>query len=155
MREDDLRPEDDLKALRVRKLGPGRKRFGSVFPSEPACLTTEGLAAAAKALATRDPDLARIYEIHGTPPMWARRPGFSTLLRIVLEQQVSLVSARAMFERLKSNLDPFTPERFIESGEAYLRSLGVTRQKAHYCICVADAFQNGDLKNVAGMNDEA
>ncbi len=87
--------------------------------------------------------------------MWGRQPGFPTLLRIVLEQQVSLVSARSMFERLKSNIDPFTPEGFIESGEACLRSLGVTRQKAHYCICVANAFQNGDLKNVAGMNDEA
>jgi DNA-3-methyladenine glycosylase II len=86
--------------------------------------------------------------------MWARRPGFPTLLRIVLEQQVSLVSARAMFERLKSKLDPFTAEGFIESGEAYLRSLGVTRQKAHYCIQVAEAFTNGHLKAIAKINDE-
>ena len=52
--------------------------------------------------------------------MWARRPGFPTLLRIVLEQQVSLVSARAMFERLKSNIEPFTAEGFIEVGEAVI-----------------------------------
>ena len=86
--------------------------------------------------------------------MWARRPGFSTLLRIVLEQQVSLVSARAMFRRLKTNVNPFTPEQFIESGEIYLRSLGMTRQKAHYAIQVADAFTNGRLKHVSGMSDE-
>jgi len=86
--------------------------------------------------------------------MWARRPGFSTLLRIVLEQQVSLLSARAMFERLKSNIGPFTAERFIESGEAYLRSLGVTRQKAHYCVQVAEAFTNGRLNEIGRMNDE-
>ena len=86
--------------------------------------------------------------------MWARRPGFPTLLRIVFEQQVSLVSARAMFARLKSNIEPFTPEAFIESGEPYLRSLGVTRQKAHYCVQVAEAFTNGHLDKLGRLNDE-
>ena len=117
-------------------------------------LTRESLVNAAEILAARDPQLASIYERHGPPPMWARRPGFPTLLRIVLEQQVSLVSARAMFERLKSNIEPFTALRFIESGEAYLRSLGVTRQKAHYCVQVAQAFTNGDLNQITRMNDE-
>jgi DNA-3-methyladenine glycosylase II len=85
--------------------------------------------------------------------MWGRRPGFSTLLRIVLEQQVSLVSARAMFERLKANLDPFTPQTFIESGEMYLRSLGMTRQKAHYAIQVSEAFTNDHFKGIGRMSD--
>jgi DNA-3-methyladenine glycosylase II len=117
-------------------------------------LTSQSLAAAAAALASQDRDLARIHRVHGTPPMWGRRPGFTTLLRIVLEQQVSLVSARAMFARLRSNIEPFNAERFIEVGEPSLRSLGVTRQKAHYCVKVAQAFTNGDLINIARMNDE-
>ncbi len=117
-------------------------------------LTNEGLAAATEALAARDRDLARVYQAYGTPPMWGRSPGFPTLLRIVLEQQVSLVSARAMFERLKSNIEPFTALGFIEAGEAYLRSLGVTRQKAHYCVQVAEAFTNGHLSELGRMNDE-
>ena len=33
--EDELRPEYDLRTLRVRKLGPGRKRFGEVVRLEP------------------------------------------------------------------------------------------------------------------------
>jgi DNA-3-methyladenine glycosylase II len=86
--------------------------------------------------------------------MWARRPGFATLLRIVLEQQVSLVSARAMFERLKRNINPLTPEHFIDRGEAYLRSLGMTRQKAHYAIQVAESFRSGDLKLISRLSDE-
>ena len=86
--------------------------------------------------------------------MWGRPSGFATLLRIVLEQQVSLISARAMFARLKSNIEPFNAEAFIRSGELYLRSLGVTRQKAHYCVQVAHAFTNGDLAKIARMNDE-
>ncbi len=121
---------------------------------DPARLTLEALAEAAEALAARDRDLARIYRLHGVPPMWGRRPGFVTLLRIVLEQQVSLVSARSMFERLKANIQPFTAERFIEAGESYLRSLGVTRQKAHYCVQVARGFNDGRLDKLSRMNDE-
>jgi DNA-3-methyladenine glycosylase II len=117
-------------------------------------LTSQRLAAAVEALAARDRHLASIYKLHGVPPMWGRPPGFPTLLRIVLEQQVSLISARAMFARLKSNIEPFSAEAFIRSGELYLRSLGVTRQKAHYCVQVAHAFTNGDLDKIARMNDE-
>ena len=120
----------------------------------PSRLTNESLAEAAAALAARDRHLARIFRTQGTPPMWARRPGFPTLLRIILEQQVSLLSARAMFERLKSNIEPFTPEAFIKSGEPYLRSLGLTRQKAHYCIQVAQAFTRGHFDRLARLNDE-
>ena len=121
-------------------------------PTKP--LTNESLAAAAETLAARDRDLASIYKVHGPPPMWGRQPGFPTLLRIILEQQVSLVSARAMFERLKSNIEPFMALGFIEAGEAYLRSLGVTRQKAHYCVRVAEAFTNGHLNQIGRMSDE-
>ena len=117
-------------------------------------LTNASLAEAAALLASRDPQLALIYKTYGPPPMWGRRPGFPTLLRIILEQQVSLVSARAMFARLKSNIEPFSALRFMEAGEATLRSLGVTRQKAHYCVQVAQAFRNGALNDIAKMNDE-
>ena len=117
-------------------------------------LTSQTLASAAAELAERDPHLASIYKVHGVPPMWGRRPGFATLLRIVLEQQVSLVSARSMFRRLNSNIQPFTPASFISAGEGRLRSLGVTRQKSHYCLQVAHAFTNDDLGRIGRMSDE-
>src|SRR5258705_2129579 len=106
-------------------------------------LTRQTLAEAATILAARDKDLAPILFTLGTPPLWGRRPGFVTLVRIILEQQVSLVSARAMFQRLTANVQPFTPERFIEVGEPYLRSLGVTRQKAAYFLSLAQATARG------------
>jgi DNA-3-methyladenine glycosylase II len=115
-------------------------------------LTHQSLTKAAAELAARDPHLGSIYKAHGVPPMWGRRPGFETLLRIVLEQQVSLVSARSMFARLNSNIQPFTPEGFITAGEECLRSIGVTRQKSHYCIQVARAFTGGDLRKIGRMS---
>ena len=51
------------------------------------------LEAGVRELAAVDPDLAGIAERHGTPPLWSREPGFETLVRIILEQQVSLASA--------------------------------------------------------------
>lgn len=120
----------------------------------PRVLTLDKLATAAAELAARDRHLRLTYETHGVPPMWARRPGFSTLLRIVLEQQVSLVSARAMFDRLRLNINPFSPQTFIDRGEAYLRSLGMTRQKAHYAIQVAESFASGHLKSISRLSDE-
>lgn len=122
--------------------------------STPGRLTNKDLAAAARKLAARDSKLAASYNTYGPPPMWGRPQGFITLLRIVLEQQVSLVSARAIFNRIKLNTDPFTPERFIELDEPYFRSLGLTRQKAHYCVEVARTFSSGHLKALNRMPDE-
>src|ERR1043165_9775591 len=120
----------------------------------PERLTRETLALAAAELAARDRYLNSIYKAHGIPPIWGRSPGFETLLRIVLEQQVSLVSARAMFAQLRLNIRPFTHAGFIALGEPRLRSLGVTRQKSHYCIQVANAFTNRDLRRISSMPDE-
>ncbi len=55
---------------------------------------------AAHLLGARDPGLAAIAARFGTPPLWAREPGFPTLVHLVLEQQVSLASAQAAFDRL-------------------------------------------------------
>lgn len=120
-------------------------------------LTKKRLKEAARYLATRDNDLARLLETDGVPPLWARKPCFSTLIHIILEQQVSLASAMAMYRRLVDNLVPFTPEHFMKMGSSYLRSLGVTRQKAAYCINVAEAIlvDQLDLKALSTMDDLA
>ncbi len=108
-------------------------------------------------LAGRDNDLARLLVADGVPPLWERKPCFSTLIHIILEQQVSLASAKAMYRRLIDSLVPFTPDRFLELGSSYLSSLGVTRQKAAYCINLAEAILGDrlDLRAVSRMDDFA
>lgn len=118
------------------------------------CLTTKTLAEAASILATRDKSLGSIFEAYGPPPMWGRKPGFTTLVRIIVEQQVSLVSARAMFARLKANVEPFAAERFIELGEPFLRSLGMTRQKSAYCLHLAQAVAERRLDSLSRLSDD-
>jgi len=89
--------------------------------------------------------LAGIHARYGDPPLWRRATGFTTLVHIILEQQVSLKSAKAMLVGLESAIQPFTPERFLELGDAQLRSLGVTRQKSAYLIELSTSIVNGDL----------
>jgi DNA-3-methyladenine glycosylase II len=120
-------------------------------------LTHAILRDAADALAARDTDLARILQRVGYPPIWGRRPGFSSLVRIILEQQVSLRSAAAMYQRLDQNLGGITPDTFARAGVSGLRRLGVTRQKAAYCVGLAKRVRDGslDLTAVARGDDEA
>ena len=94
---------------------------------------------AAKQLSKKDDGLSAIFATDGVPPLWARRPGFETLIKIILEQQVTLSSAKAINDKLHKNIKPFTPARFLELGISNLKKLGVTRQKSSYCINVAEA----------------
>ena len=100
--------------------------------------------------------LAAIHATYGDPPLWRRDAGFQTLVHIILEQQVSLKSAKAMLVRLEAAIQPFTPLRFIELGDSYLRGLGMTRQKSAYVLHLADSIVNGDLsfERLARMSDE-
>ena len=119
-------------------------------------LTQKTLALAARELAARDEILAAIHATYGAPPLWRRATGFQTLAHIILEQQVSLKSAKAMLNRLEGAIQPFTPLRFIELGDGHLRGLGVTRQKSAYLIGLAGSIVNGELSftKLARMSDE-
>jgi len=119
-------------------------------------LTQQTLALAARELAARDALLANIHATYGDPPLWQRTAGFRTLVHIILEQQVSLSSAKSMLLRLEREIQPFTAERFIELGEMRLRGLGVTRQKSAYLLHLSESVMSGELslKRLARMNDE-
>lgn len=123
----------------------------------PRALTTATLHAGARALAARDAGLATLLERHGPPPMWGRRPGYATLVRIVLEQQVSLAAARTMFRRVQGQLGTVTPASVGAAGVEGLRRLGLTRQKSAYCHGLALALMDGrlDLAAVARAPDAA
>ena len=100
---------------------------------------------AAKQLSKKDDGLSTLFVTDGAPPLWARRAGFATLIKIILEQQVSLSSAKAINNKLHKNIKPFTPAWFLELGISNLKKLGVTRQKSSYCINVAEAVTKNEF----------
>jgi DNA-3-methyladenine glycosylase II len=119
-------------------------------------LTQKTLAVAARELAARDQLLANIHATYGDPPLWQRATGFRTLVHIILEQQVSLSSAKSMLVRLETAIQPFTPERFLELGDVRLRELGVTRQKSSYLLHLSETIVGGRLnfRGLARMSDD-
>ncbi len=123
----------------------------------PAPLTTTRLLRGVKELSARDRDLAGVVERFGPPPLWARRPGFAALVRIILEQQVSLASARAAYARLKAAAGRVTPHHIASISHARLRTYGLTRQKAAYCRNLAKCVvgRNLTLGHLSQLDDLA
>ena len=109
------------------------------------------LARKAAILARRDPDLRAVHRRLGPPPLWRRTPSLATLLQIVLEQQVSLASGRAAFQRLKDCCQGrVRTDRLIALGAEGLRnSARLTRQKSNYILAIAEAVDRGTLKIAA------
>jgi len=108
-------------------------------------LTRQQHLAAVDTLAARDRDLGIIVRRHGPPPFRTRPAGFKTLVHIILEQQVSLASAKATLDKLALRLPQFTPVAYLQLEDEALRSAGVSRQKARYTRAAATAIEEGTL----------
>ncbi len=119
-------------------------------------LTHESLIEGVTHLCASDPDLTMVRETVGLPPLWPRQPGFPTLVHIILEQQVSLASARAAFDRLQATVNPLTPETFLTLDDDALKVIGFSRQKTRYGRLLAEAILDGtlDLPQLAIVDDE-
>jgi DNA-3-methyladenine glycosylase II len=112
---------------------------------------------AVRSLCRREADFARVVNVFGSPPLWAREPGFATLLYIILEQQVSLASARAAMDRLVATIGPPTPGAFLRLSDRRLLRIRFSRQKRRYGQSLATEVLEGrlDLVELEGMPDEA
>ena len=119
-------------------------------------LTRRTLLSAVRTLANGDPALAASVERFGPPPLWAREPSYATLVHLVLEQQVSLSSAQAAFDRLEVALAGTIESRaFLELSDADLRAIGFSRQKAGYARDLAGTLADGfDLDGLADLPDD-
>jgi DNA-3-methyladenine glycosylase II len=119
-------------------------------------LTERTLRRAAQELAQADPRLGVSVERYGPPPLWSREPSYATLVHLILEQQVSLASAQAAFERLREALGgSIEPAAVLRLSDAELRAIGFSRQKTGYARTLANAMLDGfDLEALGGMPDD-
>ena len=107
-------------------------------------------------LAERDADLARAVSEAPDPPFWRRVPGFPTLILLILEQQVSIASALATYNRLAALVGDVNPTALLALDDQELRSVGFSRQKTRYARALAAAILEGrlDLQALAALSDE-
>lgn len=88
---------------------------------------------------------SKIKDKYGAPPNWKRPQGFVSLSRIILEQQVSLASAEAHFNKLKNYLPDFSPKEILKLSDEEMRVCQISRQKAKYLRELSKAVLNKDF----------
>jgi DNA-3-methyladenine glycosylase II len=116
----------------------------------------EAQRAALEALSERDGRLAAAYANCGLPPVRRGEEGLPGLLRILMAQQVSVASARAIIARLEAAVPGLEAEALQHFGEAELRALGLSRQKAQYLRGLTEMTLSGalDFAGLRALDDE-
>ena len=141
----------------MRRLGIAAAHHVAGYPPRMAPLIVDEatLPIGVRILADSDPDLLAVVERHGPPPLWAREPGFETLVRIILEQQVSLASGAAAYARLERAVGSVDPGSVGHATHYVLEAAGLTRQKVRYVRALAAAVADGslDLEGLAILDD--
>ena len=121
----------------------------------PFSLNPKSLLEGISYLVKMDTDLAKVIFDLGDPPLWSREPGFPTMIHIILEQQVSLASARAAFIKLEESVGQLTPERFLEFTDGELKGIGFSKQKTLYSRELSKAILKNelDLGELSNLDD--
>ena len=96
-------------------------------------------------VASKDKDLKQIVDTYGYPPFWNREASFETLLHFILEQQVSLASAKAALEKLRTLIGDITPPHLLSLSDEQFRACYFSRQKTLYARSLATAVTSQTL----------
>jgi DNA-3-methyladenine glycosylase II len=106
----------------------------------------EDLRASIDALAAREPAIASALARIGYPEPRISVPGYQTLLRAIVGQQVSIQAAASMWAKLSAAVgDPPDPEALLTASDQALRGAGLSRQKASYARSLAEEVVSGRL----------
>jgi DNA-3-methyladenine glycosylase II len=100
---------------------------------------------AIKHLSEIDPIFRLIVEKYGMPIIPKRPQGFETLVLLILEQQVSIDSAKATFLKLKAKEIRFQPEFLLAISDEEYRNIGVSRQKTSYIKALSHSIINNQI----------
>ncbi len=104
------------------------------------------------ALAQACPHLARVYAIAGDPPLRLRPAGFEGLARAIVNQQLSVASAGAIWDRLRQRSDLADPLSLLALTDDDMREVGLSRVKVATLRGVAAAIESGAL-NLDALDD--
>jgi DNA-3-methyladenine glycosylase II len=121
-------------------------------------LTAEKLREDLDAVAAREPRLAAQIARIGYPEPRIRERGYTTLLRTIVGQQVSVAAAASMWRKLEAELgEGFTPACLLARDFDTLRACGLSRQKQAYARSLCELVEGGalDLHALPADDEEA
>jgi len=114
-------------------------------------LTKEQLQSALDVLAIREPAIAASLTRIGYPEPRIREPGYETLLRTIVGQQVSVAAAASIWRKLEAAVGKdIAPDALLNAPDESLRAAGLSRQKASYARSLAEEVSAGRL-NLDGL----
>jgi DNA-3-methyladenine glycosylase II len=140
------------RARRAKRVVPAR-----VYHPGPPIEDEASLRQAAEALRERDPELVdRLTAIGGPPPLRRREPGFAGLAAIIVSQQLSVASAKAILGRLEARIAPLEAAGLAAATEDDLRACGLSTPKIRALRALSEAVaERGlDLAGLAGLDAE-
>ncbi len=107
-------------------------------------------------LSKKDKIFKTIIDVYGIPVIPKRAQGFETLSLLILEQQVSIDSAKATYKKLKNQVESFQPENLVILSDDIFRNCGVSRQKTKYIKCLAESIleKSIDLESLSNKSQE-
>lgn len=107
-------------------------------------------------LCQKDPIILEVQKKYGNPPDWKDPPGFVSLSRIILGQQVSQASAEAHFNKLSEYIGEFNPNNILKLTDEEMRNCWISRQKSKYLRNLSEAILEGrfNLEKLHDLNEE-
>lgn len=119
--------------------------------------TDEELKRQLNLLRRRDKRLSQAIKAAGMPGARMMKPGFATLIRIIVDQQVSVAAGAAIWAKLRRAAGgPVSARRLLDLGEPGLRAAGLSGQKARYALGIAEgvAARQLNLSALSRAKDE-
>lgn len=109
-------------------------------------LSKAAIAAGRAELAKADKDMAGLIKTIKVLPPRARPQDFDGLVQIIVGQQVSAAAGTSMIKKLREGVGEFTPDNFLRYEVDELRKYSLSRQKATYCLSLAQHIMDGSLQ---------
>lgn len=101
--------------------------------------------------------MAQVFKAIGIPQARNRDAGFETLLRIIVDQQISVQAGEAIWAKLEQRFGEISAERISTARPSTLQKCGLSRQKIRYASELAGAVRSGslDLNSLGDLDDES
>ena len=105
----------------------------------------ENLDQGLKALIAQDPAMAELLRISGRPRLRKREPGLQGLAAIIVSQQVSTASAKAIWARVEARFPTLSSGDLMNADDETLKGVGLSSPKIRALRAIAEAIENGSL----------
>ena len=107
-------------------------------------------------LVRQDKDLIDLFINFSNFGEYKRDKGFKGILQLIIEQQLSVASANAIYKKLKGKIPNISPGSFLKLKKSDLKNCGLSKQKINYLTELAKKCEKKEInfRKIHKMDDE-